>query len=55
MKLDRDQTFSLNKCCMIHFFLFSEMLYDVVLVWPPHAALLYSVALTREEMLYDIL
>ena len=27
------------------FLLFSAMLYDVVLVWPPHATLLYSVVL----------
>ena len=42
----------LNKCCTIH--LFPGMLYDVVLVWPPHANLLYSVVLAREEMLYRV-
>ena len=34
--------------------LFSRMLYDVVLVWSPHATLLYSVACIFEEMLYGV-
>ena len=50
MKFDHEETFSFNKCCTIqHFFLFSEMLYDIVLVWPLHATLLYSVVLTRAQ------
>ena len=39
--------------------LFSRMLYDVVLVWPPHATLLYSVVLVRVKkcciVLYEML
>ena len=31
------------------FLLFSAMLYDVVLVWPPHATLLYSVVLALAQ------
>ena len=31
------------------FLLFCRMLYDVVLVWPPHATLLYSVLLARGQ------
>ena len=41
MKFDRDQTFHYRTT----FLLFSAMLYDVVLVWPTHATLLYSVVL----------
>ena len=34
------------------FLLFSAMLYDVVLVWQPHATLLYSVVLARVQQKY---
>ena len=36
------------------FLLFQGMLYDLVLVWPPDATLLYSVANIFEEMLYRV-
>ena len=50
MKFDRDQTFTEQMLYDTTFLLFSAMLYDVVLVWPPHATLLYSVVLARGQL-----
>ena len=56
MKFNRDQMFSLKKRLYdTTYLLFSGMLYDVVLVWPPSATLLYSVVLSFEEMLYGVI
>ena len=51
-EVDHDQKFFTEQ--MLSFLLFYWMLYDVVLLWPPHATLLYSVANIFEEMLYPV-